>query len=293
MLYLFILGTIIGSFLNVIILRAEKEEKITGRSYCPNCKKKLKWWELIPVFSFFILGGKCSECKKKISWQYPLVELLTGICFALTYNRLIQLSFFNTSLNGSFGLDFCLAALFLGLWLYFVSVLIVIAVYDLRTYYILDTVLYPAIIIAFLSQTLFSVLAWKKLIPFFEQTGPNFLGLGQYFFGTFNFPINLIIGAGFYFVILGILAYGSKGRAMGYGDPKLGIFLGALLLWPASLIALLLSFCFGGLVGLITIVLKKKTMKSYLPFGPFLALAGFIVFLFGDIILKGYFKLFS
>lgn len=82
----FILGIILGSFYYVIGLRLPKGEAfINSRSYCPKCKKQLKWYELIPLISYIIQLGKCRHCKKHISVKYPLIELLTGVCFSLSY----------------------------------------------------------------------------------------------------------------------------------------------------------------------------------------------------------------
>ena len=79
---IFISGLFIGSFLNCVIYRLEKKESfLTGRSYCPKCKHKLSWQDLIPLLSFLELRGRCRYCKGKISWQYPLVELATAILF--------------------------------------------------------------------------------------------------------------------------------------------------------------------------------------------------------------------
>lgn len=83
---IFILGTAVGSFLNVLIDRLPKGEKITGRSHCDYCKRKLRWYDLIPVASFFILKRKCRYCKKKLSLQYPVIEMLTGAIFLLIFN---------------------------------------------------------------------------------------------------------------------------------------------------------------------------------------------------------------
>src|SRR3989338_6713472 len=95
---IFILGLCIGSFLNVVILRLEKSESIGGRSYCPHCKHPLTWFDLIPVFSFLFLGGKCRYCKAKISWQYPMVEIGTAVIFLLItnyqYGWFIECAFF-------------------------------------------------------------------------------------------------------------------------------------------------------------------------------------------------------
>jgi len=80
----FIFGLMVGSFLNSIIYRLPSGESfLIQRSYCPYCKHKLSWKDLIPIFSFLILKGKCRYCQKKISWQYPLIELATGILFFL------------------------------------------------------------------------------------------------------------------------------------------------------------------------------------------------------------------
>src|SRR3989344_2222653 len=132
---IFILGLCIGSFLNVVILRLEKSESIGGRSYCPHCKHPLTWFDLIPVFSFLFLGGKCRYCKAKISWQYPMVEIGTAVIFLLITNDQLPI----TNMAG------LLNVLFL---FYISSSLIIIFVYDFYHYIIPDIVLFPAIIVA-------------------------------------------------------------------------------------------------------------------------------------------------
>lgn len=83
---LFIIGIILGSFYNVVGLRLPKNESIISPgSHCVNCNHKLSWYELIPVFSYIFLHGKCRTCKQKISWQYPLIELLTGVLFVISF----------------------------------------------------------------------------------------------------------------------------------------------------------------------------------------------------------------
>ena len=81
----FIFGLLIGSFINCLAWRLYKEETILGRSYCPKCLKKIKWYDNIPLLSFVLLKGKCRACSQKISWQYPLVELVTGVLFCLAF----------------------------------------------------------------------------------------------------------------------------------------------------------------------------------------------------------------
>lgn len=115
-IFVFLFGAVVGSFLNVIILRWNTGQSIiSGRSKCFSCAKKLRWYELLPIASFVFLRGKCSACKTKISWQYPAVEILTGLIFLQIFNLAVKPP------NG----------LFLYLWAIF-SVLIIIAVYDYR-----------------------------------------------------------------------------------------------------------------------------------------------------------------
>ena len=90
LIFVFLLGLIVGSFVNVLILRTWKREEIVSKpSYCYNCQQQLKWFDLIPLVSFFALKGKCRSCKIKISWQYPLVELATGLLFVGIVNKFL------------------------------------------------------------------------------------------------------------------------------------------------------------------------------------------------------------
>ena len=231
----FIFGLAVGSFLNSVIHRLETGESIVKkRSYCPHCKKILSWFELIPLMSFILQGGKCRKCHKKISWQYPLVELLTGAFFAF-----IGFNIF---------------------WLFVVSCLIVIFVYDLKHYIIPNEVIYPAIIIAFLYRL----------------------------FGGFNYFLAAIIAGVFFLVIVLI----SKGKWMGVGDIKLALFMGLILGWPKILVALFLAFLIGALVSVILILFKKKTLKSRIPFGPFLSGATIVAMFWGNFLMDWYLNLF-
>ena len=129
---IFILGLSIGSFLNVIICRLEtKETIISNRSYCPQCRVILKWYDLIPVLSFLLQKCRCRYCNKKISWQYPVVEIATACLFLLIFN--LQFSIFN-----------------LIYYFIIVSFLIIIFTYDLKHYIIPNRIVYPCIIISLL-----------------------------------------------------------------------------------------------------------------------------------------------
>ncbi len=115
----FLFGTIVGSFLNVVILRYNTGKGTGGRSGCFSCGATLKWYELVPILSWLALRGRCSSCGSKISAQYPLVEAGTGLLFFLSYQKIASLPFQEASLSLLF---------FAAVW----SLLTVIFVYDLR-----------------------------------------------------------------------------------------------------------------------------------------------------------------
>lgn len=287
----FLFGTIIGSFLNVVIDRADtKESPLKGGSYCPYCQKPLKWWELIPILSFLFLKGKCSSCKHKLSWQYPLVEIITGLLFVFIAMRFLRFSFVSPYLWQNINLENILIILNFLFWFYWVSVLIVISVYDFKKYLILNDVLIPAIIITFIWRILLGFLIQKNslnILPYFFR----YLGDKSFLFGYHSYFSSLFLGIAFFCGLISLLAWLTKEKAMGWGDAVLAFFLGSILGWPESLIALIIGFLIGGGVSLILIAFKKKTMKSYLPFAPFLSFGALTVLFFGDIIIKMYLSL--
>ena len=258
-LFVFIFGLCIGSFLNCVVYRLEKKEKITGRSFCPQCKTKLSWSDLFPVFSFLFLLGRCRYCRKKISIQYPIVEIATGLVFLLIFSAGVP-----TGSGPALGWNLLnLAFLF-----YIASVLIVIFVYDLRYYLIPDRILFPAIAIG-------------ATYRIFE----NLYSLG----GLISFVYAVLIGAGFFLFIFLI----SKGRWMGFGDVKLAVLMGLILGLPSVFPALFLAFFFGAIIGIITMIFGNKSLKSEMPFAPFLITGTFIAVLYGGHIIQWYLTFFQ
>jgi len=245
----FILGLIIGSFLNVVILRLNTHRSFGGRSGCMSCGKKLNWHELVPLFSYLYLRGRCSGCKTKISKQYFWVELLTGLIFAGLFLKFQDLFLINT-------LTFSITMAFYATMF---SILIVIAVYDLRHKIIPDSL----------------VLTLGTL---------SFVGL--FFFDNFGFNIHIPSLMQFLSGILIPLPFAlfwlvSRGKWMGLGDAKLAIGLGWLLGLSRALSGIVLSFWTGAIVGVILILFSKKhSIKSEVPFAPFLVLGTILAFLF-------------
>ena len=282
-LFIFILGLAIGSFLNVCIDRLPAEESLNGRSHCDHCKKKLGILDLVPVLSYFMLRGKCRYCNKKLSLFYPFVEVLTGVAFVLVC--FYSISVISTSLQAGRDLNHLLLAeipqslRFFGMTgslLVLISSLIVIFFADLKYHIIPDE--------ATIAIILFS-------IPFTILNSPATLSVisNPHTNGVRNLiPLFMILlshlGAGLIlFAILCAIYYGSiffmKKEGMGFGDVKLAFAMGLLLGLKGGLIALYLSFVIGGLLSVLLILFGKKGMKSMIAFGPFM-IVGILVMLF-------------
>jgi len=245
-------GLAVGSFLNVVILRFDELKTIwLSRSHCPKCKKELSWHDLIPFFSYILLWGKCRYCKKPISYQYLLVEGFTGLAFGIIYCQ--------------YGLSW--EALFLAV---IVSIMIVIATYDLIHYEIPDVLSYLAIFFSL------GLIIYRLGIS----------GHLNYLTDYINYGYAVLIAGGF----LGLLVVVSREKWMGKGDILLGVLMGLLLSFPNVLTGLFIAFVFGSVIGLILIALKKKKMKDAVPFGPFLILATLVALFWGGELIKLYFN---
>ena len=250
--FIFLLGTIIGSFLNVVIYRFNTGRRITkGRSMCMNCGHKLRWYELVPILSFLIQSGKCRRCKSKISVQYILVELITGIIFTLIALKFIPVFFFSVNLYLAYLIIFS----------FIFSILIVISVYDLKHKIIPDK-----LVLTFIISSLIAVYIDANI-----------------FKSVFTMPSFYILISGPLLALPFVLIwFFSKGRLMGLGDGKLILGMGWLLGISQGVFALILAFWIGALVSLpIMIISKKKmTIKTEIPFAPFLIFSTLVTFLF-------------
>lgn len=273
MIYLLslIIGAVVGSFVNVVILRlAGGKSLLWPPSHCPHCRHRLALFDLIPVISFIFLRGHCRYCRQKISWQYPLVEAATSLLFLAAtiigvYHQAIP--------HPWYGLDqFCFFSSvtacinffpeLLRDWLVIVF-LIIIFVYDLKWRLILDRVVLPAIAIVFIFNLLL---------------GANWL----------NLVLAAAVGGGF-FALQFLL---SRGRWIGGGDLRVGALLGVLLGWPAVILAIFLAYIAGAIVSVILIIVKGRKLASEIPFAVFLAPAALFTLWFGERIISWYLGLF-
>lgn len=262
--FLFVMGLVWGSFLNVVIYRMSHGKSVAdGRSACPKCKHLIPWKYNIPLLSFFFLKGKCAFCQKKISIQYPLIEALTGVFFVWWF--VVGFNFFKL-VGNPWGF---IQPVF---WLVVGLVLLAIFIIDL---------LYMVIPFS-LNLTLFT-------LALSYRVGLTSFGLME----TTDFVRAVASGVGLCFLLLSLQIIVKKFKKVdgfGLGDIYLVPSLGLLLGWPKIVPGVFLAFVSGSLVGLILIALKKKKMSQYLPFGPFLILGTVVSLLWGNAIWTWYFS---
>lgn len=239
---LFFIGLFIGSFLGVLVDRIPRNESFfKGRSHCEQCKKVLAVLDLIPVFSFLSLRGRCRYCHTPLPFFYPIIELTTACLFALS--PLLVAYFFSS----------------FPLWITFIFVLCLIA----------------GLIEIFFTDAKYGIIPDAVLIPL------TLLAVGFIAFAMPSALLpNLASGLGALFLFL-FLFFITRGRGMGLGDVKFAFFLGVLLGFPGTIYALYIAFLTGAGYSLILVLWRKKSFRgSTIPFGPFLICGIFFTLLF-------------
>ena len=241
---IFILGACLGSFSNVCIYRLPKNKQIiSGRSFCPRCKKKINWFDNLPLVSFLLLNGKCRKCKKVIPLRYFIVEITTGIIFLsiyLNYNDLSTIIF--------------LSVLSL--------IYIIIFFIDLENFIIPDSLN-------------FSVMALALFKNFLPISNTSFIqDINQSIIGG-------MVGYLSIWLIIYLYKVVKKIEGMGMGDAKLMAGIGLLFGWQSVPFVLFISALLGLFV-LPSLINKQKNMRSEIPFGPFIIAACLIYFTYGD-----------
>jgi leader peptidase (prepilin peptidase)/N-methyltransferase len=268
---LVLLGLCFGSFVNALVWRIHEQEVESnkkrprqdrlkqlsiskGRSLCPHCQHHLQFIDLIPLFSWLALKGKCRYCHKAISGQYPLVEAATALTFVASY------IWWPEQVRGGEILVF-------GLWLAVLTGLIALLVYDLRWYLLPNRIIYP----------LFYLAGLMALLEVARANHPVA--------ALINVVLAVVIGGGIFYILFQV----SNGKWIGGGDVKLGWLLGLIVVTPGkAMLFIFLAASIGTIVSLPLLATKRLDRTSVIPFGPLLIIGGFIAVLFGSDILHWY-----
>jgi leader peptidase (prepilin peptidase)/N-methyltransferase len=263
-------GLVVGSFLNVCIVRLPREQSVVRPpSHCPRCRERIKWYDNIPIVSFLLLRGMCRSCGQPISWRYPFVELLNGLAYVWTLRE------FGLSGEAFFIMALC-------------SALIVITFIDLDHQIIPDVITLPGMLVG-LTFAPFFMPALAEPLPFrLHALLPN---LTPYAAGLLNSLIGLLMGGTPLFLIGWLWEKLRKVEAMGGGDVKLMGMVGSFLGWKGALLTIMLGALAGSVVGMTLIALKKHQADKVIPFGPFLALGAVLAAFYGYDIISWYFGL--
>jgi leader peptidase (prepilin peptidase) / N-methyltransferase len=270
----FVLGLLIGSFLNVCILRIPREESIVlPASHCPACNAKIQPYDNIPVASWLILGGRCRNCKVSISWQYPIVELLTGLLFLSCYLC------FGRNVEDWTGV------VLVAKWCVFAAILVILTITDIRERILPDKVnflgLGIGLALSFFLAPMDGTAAWISRRLFDLPPPDAALAFGD-----------ALLGAAVASGLLWLVAEGYfrlRGReGMGLGDVKMMLMAGAFLGVQRGLLTILVGSLLGSVIGAAVIAIAKKDSDFELPFGTFLGAAAMLVVFFGSPALAWY-----
>jgi leader peptidase (prepilin peptidase)/N-methyltransferase len=263
-------GLAFGSFVNALTWRVHEQGKkrkpkaknlsiLNGRSMCPHCKHLLAWYDLIPIFSWLGLHGRCRYCKKPISAQYPMVELTSAAIFVLSY------VFWPDGVHST------------GDWVLFITWLassvglLALLVYDVMWMILPNRIIYPTLAVAVAGRFVY--------IVGFEDRKLHALLM---------WALGIAVASGIFWLLFII----SQGKWIGFGDVRLGFITGTILASPEkSFLMILLASILGTIFILPALILGKKEMTTKLPFGPFLISATMIMLLFGSDIVDGYKRL--
>jgi len=242
--FVIIMGGLWGSFANVCIYRLpEQKSVVSGRSFCPNCKKKIVWYDNIPIISYFLLEAKCRNCKKHISIKYLIVELINTISFITIYY------IFGISLTTIFLMSLSLSFL-------------IIFFIDLKHFIIPNELTFTMMFVGF----------FKSFDPNLHFLFPNYL----------DSLIGGLFGYGVIWSIIIFYKQIRKKEGMGLGDAKLLAVIGFWFGWISIPFVLFFSSVLALISVTPDLIKKSKKFSSQIPFGPYLILASILFFVSKD-----------
>lgn len=263
-----ILGSLIGSFLNVVVYRVPRRLSVVHPpSACPRCGQHIKGYDNIPLLSWLMLRGKCRNCAEPISSRYPLVELGTGLAFAA-----VAVWFALTRWQAGTGVELAVSILELAAFLYFAAISVALALIDLDTHTLPNRIVLPSYPVAVVLLGAASALAhdWHGLV-------------------------RMLAGAAALFIVYFVVALISP-RGMGFGDVKLagviGLFLAHLGL-AQLIVGAFAAFLLGGLFSVVLLATRRAGRKSGIPFGPWMLAGAWVGAVVGAPLASSYLSLFG
>ncbi|MDQ4121850.1 MAG: prepilin peptidase [Acidobacteriota bacterium] len=270
-LFFFVLGAVIGSFLNVLIHRLPREESVVfPNSACPSCQAAIKPYDNIPIFSWLLLRGRCRNCSLAISFRYPLVELLTALLFVFCFRH--------AGLN-----------LVLPLELLFISAIVALIFIDSEHMILPDAINYPGILVAFAARIGLPLATGSAIFDDLQHAPLSNLQIPLPAASLLGAILGAAAGGGFLW-LLGWIWKRLRGvEAMGLGDVKMMLWVGAFLGWRLTLLTLFLAALTGALSGILLIYSRReRDLQTHIPFGIFLGIGSIIALFFGNFLINWY-----
>ncbi|MDD5147252.1 MAG: prepilin peptidase [Candidatus Daviesbacteria bacterium] len=295
----FLIGIVLGSLVKALADRSLSNKSFWGRSYCLRCRHTLAVYDLFPVLSYVLLRGKCRYCKDRISIEYLVVEVVMGMLIGFLFWQefsSLQSSAFSLQLISNF--KFLIFIFDLLFKTFFIVILAILFITDIKRMLIPDRIIKPAILIGTISLLVITAYKVGYLYYYLAQTpiGRQLLPPSSGYFQRHAlmvvqpFLLSLLMGlliGGFFWGLIII----TRGKGMGGGDVKLGAFIGVMLGFPQALLALVLAFFTGAIFGVALIIAGKKHFGQTIPFGPFLVLGSLITIFWGNQIIGWYLRL--
>lgn len=267
----FVAGAAIGSFLNVVIHRLPNDLSLLPSSKCPKCDTAIRFYHNVPILGWLLLGGRCSSCKERISWRYPAVELLTALVFILIY--------WQVGLNAA-----------LPVALVFAAAIIALVFIDAEHMILPNVITYPLFVGALILRAAYPLLP-APFAEMFHFPAANLYAagwpvwvasVGAALFGA-------LVGGGSLWLVGAVWKVLRRVDAMGLGDVKLLLGIGALLGWRLAMLTIFIGAFTGALAGIVLVIKEKdKDLQTQIPFGIFLGIGSIVAMLFGSRIIEWY-----
>ena len=276
-IFVFILGAMVGSFLNVVIHRVPNELSIVyPNSACPNCKKAIAPYDNIPILSWLILGAKCRNCHGKISARYPAVELLTALLWLLVYSQI--------------GFNW-----YLPVALIFTTTMVALIFIDAENMILPNVITYPLLVFALFVRILYPLMSVENYFTDMKYAPLTmFHDSPAWLVSIIGAILGGLMGGGSLWLVGAIWKKLRGVDAMGLGDVKMMFAVGALLGWRLTLLSIFLGAFSGAVIGVFLIARQKdKNMQTQIPFGIFLGIGSILALLFGDKIISWYLMSFA